>query len=176
MVTAGLDKVGVPKFVGGGGQPETPEPGGKVPLGAGGLPTQGLLRVPGAAPALLEGNWICCCPKAVGSAEGAPETAPATNSIAAVRQILGNSAVPTRIRTKLRTCSIAPSTNAGDGSSLIGLVSYNILGRLLRPFGDTGAREQGSTGTLAIPVRNLKVAKIPVGTVQKYFAQVTEFR
>jgi hypothetical protein len=54
--------VGAPNVValvllGGGGQPDVPEPGGKTPVVGGGL-LQGLLvfNVPGAAPALLEGN------------------------------------------------------------------------------------------------------------------------
>jgi len=52
--------IGAPKvepFVGGGGQPDVPEPGGKTPV-AGGAPVHGLVvfSEPGAAPALLEGN------------------------------------------------------------------------------------------------------------------------
>ncbi len=62
-VIVGAPKVDVPveKLLGGGGHPEVPEPGGKTPE-VGGAVFHGLLvfRVPGAAPALLEGNCTCC--------------------------------------------------------------------------------------------------------------------
>ena len=50
----------VPVLLGGGGQPDVPDPGGKTPVG-GGAVFQGLLvfNEPGAAPALLDGNWTC---------------------------------------------------------------------------------------------------------------------
>ncbi len=58
----GAPKVDVPvdKLLGGGGQPDVPEPGGKTPV-VGGAVFQGLLvfNEPGAAPPLLDGNWTC---------------------------------------------------------------------------------------------------------------------
>jgi len=91
----GAPKVDVPGDVllGGGGQLDVPDPGGKTPV-AGGAVFQELLVFcdPGAAPALLDGNWACW-PLATEAVRNAVAKATKTN-----RNSSGRGASPLQLR------------------------------------------------------------------------------